>query len=489
MTWRHPVLGAIEPIVRRFQPGKVWKHLYNPAEQWEVVCDADVPALIEQAELAGCPPFRQSKLVPLMDWRTKRLLQQHHDQAYGPAYSGEMATANTRWTVKLADGRRWIARTPRAVIVIVARDEPVSRVRTAYRPLPPLPGVGWREEDFQRQADYVFDKENGMAVQEASRLAAELSRLATGPIEDVRDAWWLALAVGRARGLVGRHPDLVELLVPAERVLGTLTSDVRDALTREVNADDLLDALGEGLKQDEPEDLEAALSNVEDTLVVLSTMGSTAAAGALLDGARELMAWVPAEHGFLATQASHRRAELGESGPASELWEAVEESVSGAQLRKTQPSDVPSSSMFYELLSMPPLLARIASWRRRGAEDIRAWAQEQLAGLAVRQPAPAMGRPAAGEEPWSIRGHRVEGGFGCRAFVVDEENADGWEITSELAAGGADLWYLEEPGQTANVVLIAGPPPLPGDGLAELLDAVEARDDVVVMERRLTRPS
>jgi hypothetical protein len=271
--------------------------------------------------------------------------------------------------------------------------------------------------------------------------------------------------------------------------LGALTSDVRDALTREVNADDLLDGLGEGLKQDEPEDLEAALSNVEDTLVVLSAIGSTAAAGALLDGARELMAWVPAELGFLATHASHRRAELGESGPASELWEAVEESVSGSQLRKTEPSYVPSSSLVDELLPMPPLLARIAGWSRRGAEDIRAWTQAQLAGLAVRQPAPAMGRPVAGEEPWSIRGHRVEGEFVCRAFVVDQLYPGGHEITQELSGMEADIWLLESAGQTANVVLIAGPPPLPGDGLAELLDAVEARDDVVVMERRLTRPS
>lgn len=485
MRWTHPVLGTILPLARRFQPTKVWKHLYDPAERWKDLASVDPERLHDEAVAQGCPPFHPSKThPPFDDWRVRRVLERHHDQAYEAAYSAELASPEARWSVKRADTDRWVARTPRAVVGIVTRT-PESRVVTAYRPLPPMRNVGWGEDDFQRQADYVFEKETGM---NAAHLAQDLVRLAQAGVSTPRDAWWLALAVGRGRAGAAKDAALREPLDAAEAALQRAASGVRAEVDSAVGAVELLDRLAEGLKDERPEDAEHALSDVEDALLVLDTLGLHDRASELLESATGLLAWTPPEFVSLGRQAAARQAELGQ-GPAAELWAAVDECLVGAQVRTSPPVSRPVSTLVDSLVPQPSLVDRAAALADRGAQTVRAWADEVLGRIAVQAPVPLMGQASPTEQPWMLVGSVDRPGPWFRAFVIDHEHPAGYAVTEHLGTAAATLWHLERPGQAAHVVIISAHAALPGDDLQALLAAAESREDAAVVVRQFTRPS
>lgn len=487
MSWPHPILGIILAMVRRGQPEHVWKHLYNPEERWQDLCLADVRELYQAAIDEGCPPYHASECPQRFHWRVERVLQRHHDAAYGPAYGSEIASPDARWGQKLADPSRWVARTPRAVVAFVATS-PETRVKTAFRPLPPIPHVGWDDEDFQRQADYKFEKETGMVPVEPANLARDLAEAAGVAVVGVREAWWLALAVGRGRTLVLAQPSLADPLAAAERALGRIPHAVIAEVSLGLIAGHLLDRLADALKQDEPEAAEESLSDLEDTLLVLSALGRGADAEAMLGEATELLAWLPREFDALARQAVLRQAALGSAGPATELWANVEESFVGAQLRATNPVSRPRSSLVDSLIPAPVLLDRFAASLSKGSGSTRAWVQAQLAGLRVRQPVPVMGKAVPEQQAWLVEGDIRVGPGTPRVFVVDDAYPNGYDVTDLAMAPNAALWELEQPGQSATVVLVAAPSALHGASLAELLEAAAVRDDVVILDRLLTRP-
>lgn len=487
MRWSHPELGLVEPIKRAHQPQKVWKHLYDPAERWESLAPINPQRLHAEAVAAGCPPFQPSGVHAPFDWRVSRHLQRHHDAAYEPAYSSELAADGTRWAAKWSDGGRWVARTPNAVIGVVSMT-PRARVVTAYRPLPPLPGVGWGEDDFQRQADYVFEKETGMEPAALQRLAQDLLRQAEKGATTVPDGWWLALSVAKGRSQVAQTPELRGPLDAAEAALARLDRELGDELVRGVDRDTLLDRLAEGFKEAEPEDAEHALSDIEDALLVLEVLDAHNEVGALLEKVSSLVAWTPADFAALARHAQQRQGTLGQTGAASAMWAAVDESLAGAEVRTTTPARRPTASLLDELVPRPSLLDRVAAWAGQGADATGTWLSAQLAGFDVRPPVPVMGGAKSTTGPWSVVGNLAPGARRLRAFAVDAEYPDGYEVTNWTVKPGAALWQLERPGQDVVIVLVSADGALPDGPLSELLNDARGRDDVVVATRRFTRP-
>lgn len=486
MRWRHPELGEVAPIKRAHQPAKVWKHLYDPAERWGQLSAADPQRLHDEAVEAGCPVFRVSSFRPRFHWRVRRLLERHHDLAYGPAYASELGDPRTRWGPKCSDATRWVGRSPNSVVGIVAAS-PVVRVLTAYRPLPPIPGVGWSDEDFRRQADYVFEKETGLDPTSAQRLAEELQRVHLREAATMQDCWWLALAVARGRGADSVAPEVQVALEKAERSLASTPDALRAELVRSVRLGVLVDRLSDGLKQTEPEDVECVLSDLEDALLVLDALGAVDEVATLVEQAGSLIHWTPPEFMVLAAQARHRLRMLPGGGAAAQLWAAVEESVTGAALRDAAPMLRPKARLVDLLVPDMSVLERVAAIGATGIGAGRSWLGQQLDGLVLRGPVPIMGRDAS-TEPWLVRGEgTLESSL--RMFAVDAEYPDGYDITALASVPGAALWQLERPGQAVTFVLVRSDMPLGSSTLSGILTEAEGRTDIYFATREISRPS
>jgi hypothetical protein len=487
MRWKHPQLGQVGPIRKEHQAEKVWKHLYNPSEQWAALTTSDLRHLRQEALRTG-GLASWSLGAPPYDWRLRRVLEQHHDAAFAPAYMAELGDGATLWGAKQLDAARWVGRTPNAVIGIVLT-APTSRVLTAYRPHPPVVNVDWREEDFQRQADYVFEKETAMDTPSTRRLIQELRRTSEVGWATTMDVWWLTFAVAQARARVGTAPELQDSLAVAERALDSASRDIREELVQRLHLEAMLDRLAAGLQENEPEGVEQALSDIEDTLLVLDVLGAGSELATLLDGASSLMAWTPAAFTTLTQRALYRRALYVETSAVAALWDAVEESVIGASVRDTPPSRRPAATLVDVLLPRPSLADRLAAWAARGADESQAWIHDQLAILEVRSLAPVMGRGVPPTEPFVVVGHLRSGPRCLRGFAIDEEYPDGHDVTELVMAPGRSLWQLERPGQEVVIVLFATDTPMVSATLSGLFDEAERRGDVTVGTRRLSRPN
>ncbi|MFH1465079.1 MAG: hypothetical protein ABIO70_11905 [Pseudomonadota bacterium] len=490
-TWHHPALGRVDPIVRKKQPEKVWKHLYDPAERWQDVCDMDRKGLEDEAIRAGCAPFLPSKIFPGVDWRTAKTLHRHHDRYYGPAYASEASHPDTAWVPKLADPERWVGRTPGAVLIFVQLGTP-CRVKTAFRPLPPSGDVSGDGDVHQRQADYKFEKETGMTPDRARSLARQLAQATATAPSTALDAWWLALAVGQARLASGTSPELAGLRERGEQLLRATPQALLDGAIMDGALEITLDRLAEGLKDDEPEELEDALSDLEDLLMVGQVLSQTAATMSAVDQASELLAWLPTEFEAVSALAALRLDAMGrdDSEPVIRLWLAVEEASTAASIRETAPAERPAATLVDALLPTPnPLLDRVRAWSREGAAHQTAWARQVMGGLRIAPaPAPAMGSEEARPTFPTIYTPRVPGFEHCRAFVVDSEYPSGHDVTSLLVDGDANLWDLEKPGQSAVIVLVVGTTPIEGATLEDALDHAAGQEGAVVVARELTRP-
>jgi hypothetical protein len=318
------------------------------------------------------------------------------------------------------------------------------------------------------------------------------------------DLWRVAVLLGRA----------AQFAAPSKQVTAVVDRASRRGLGRQALAGasrpspgDLLDALDAALLEgDDPAGpLADALLDLDDLLTVLQLEGRATEAETLAAEAEVLVALAPRGPAALVDWGARRAATVAAAAPAGRLWTAVA-TASATAVLEAVPTQRPVTGRNVDAIldragaggqrrhpirgaaRLPKVRDRLVRLQPRGPNAARAWLTQQLPTFEARAPAPVMGRAERPEVPWSLVGRVTPAGRWFRAFVVDEEYPDGYDVTELAEDPGAVLWHLERPGQEAQVVLVAASTAVPGASLAEVLDAAEQRDDVVVATRSLSRP-
>ena len=499
--WRHPVIGPIAPMPRDRQPWKTWKHLYDPAEHWDRLCEGDFQeSAIRVGRIAGRNPTRVRNLNRV-DAKYRRLirplLEKDHDAHYSPAYLKEMRSEGTIWAEGKDRRRCFKALSPRSVFLVVERRE-MNTVVTAFRPHPPTSGVNWSEDDFGKHARRYFSANTGAVVKtdKAREVAQDLEKYAQAPPGDAQALWWLALSVGMGR-VLSSVDEVAAALPAAEKALGAAATETVNELEAALDWSGTLDGISDGLEDDRSDSLEEALASGEDLLVAAAVLGFDEEAASFLQDAAWCISWVPAAWGHLIDLATRRQAVVGTETLAGQFWTAVAQGVTGALLRESEPVSRPDAR-FADLILPAP-----SAWEKAHARasalaidtathlvDMSQQALQWIDGLVVQQPVPAMGADKEGASTnWELRATSPIAGH-QRVFVVDDEEPEGAEIT-DFAKDDDDkvtLWELEEPGQVALVLIFASDAEIPGDRLDELLTAAEQRGDIAVEIRVISRP-
>ena len=495
-SWKHPILGPINLIRRKWRPKKVWKHFYDAAEHWERLCDHDVGALRSQTEAilqvkraVKCElPWIEQERWPL----GRDLLLSHHDAGYAPIYLTEMASAETTWTPGMDSQQRHRALSPRSVFIVVQLDQP-SCVVTAYRPHPPTRGVGWNEADLRRHGRWYFRKETGMNIESLVRATAENLQRVTAVPRSLRELWWLASAVGYGR-LLADHQEVQATLPAAEAALGAVEEDLRQKLVAAFGWDECLGRIAGGLKEDRSEDLEEGLSTSEELLAAASAIGAEEAAHSFCVNAEELLGWLPPEWSHMADIAATRCRAFGRSeGAVLRLWTAVETAAVGAMMRQASPAIRPEARFVDELIPADPgwlgWREQIAALAADMSSALGRWLQASVDSVSVIQPAPALGGAEPAEEPWEVHGRPEPDAPHYRAFVIDEQHPEGHEVTERFTWADGDLWRIDREGDHALVVVVAGESPILGSDLESILAHAAEKEDVLVVQRVLSPPT
>lgn len=463
--------GKVEAIEARHQPKKVWKHFHDPAEHWDRLAGQDLTGLrLEAEELVGELRFDQPELPDLSGQRKLRaheVLRRHHDDYYGPIYLTELSSHETRWAETIDRRHRQHALTPRSVYVIVQLDDP-SVVITAFRSKPPTRGIDWEEEDFRRHGLWLLIREDTMNRADLKRRTMEeLRRTVERPPTSAREAWWMASAVGFGRVLADDEEGRA-LVTAGEESLRALAPALRSELARALDWDGTRQRLASGIEAERSEDLEEALADAEDLLVVADAIGENATAKDLCVYAAGLLGRLPAAWAHVAERAQvllDRTADR--TRPIARLW-----------------ATVASASEDNPLLSQ--WRARLARWLFAGARDVQHWMIRSLDGIAVTAPAPAM--RTAPSVSWDVRGVPAAEAPHHRVFIVDEAHPAGYEVTSHFIAADGLLWNFGRPDDRAVLVVVAGAAVIGGRSLDEILADAERRSDVHVGVRGLTPP-
>ena len=319
------------------------------------------------------------------------------------------------------------------------------------------------------------------------------------------DMWRVAVLLGRA----------AQLPAPSEQVTVLADQASRTGLGRQALAGasrpspaDLLDILDAALLEgDDPAGpLADALLELDDLLTVLQLEGHATEAESLAAQAEALVALAPRGPAALVDWAARRAATVAAAAPAGRLWSAVASASATAVLEAVPTLRPVTGRNVHAILDragaggqrrhpirgtarLPELRDRLVRLQGRGPAAARAWLTQQLMTLEARAPAPVMGRSERPEVPWSLVGRVTPAGRWFRAFVIDAEYPDGYDVTHLAEAPGAALWHLERPGQEAQVVLVTASVAVPGESLAEVIDAAEQRDDAVAATKSLSRPS
>jgi hypothetical protein len=455
----------------RHQPKKVWKHFHDPAEHWERLAGQDLTGLrLEAEELVGVLRSAQLELPDLPGQRKLRAheaLRRHHDDYYGSIYLTELSSHETRWAEMIDRRHRQHALTPRSVYVIVQLDDP-SVVITAFRSKPPTSGIDWEEEDFRRHGLWLLSREDTMNRADLKRRTMEeLRRTVERPPTSVREAWWMASAVGFGRVLADDEEGRA-LVTAGEESLRALAPALRSELARALDWDGTRQRLAGGIEAERSEDLEGALADAEDLLVVADAIGEDATAKDLCVYAAELLARIPAAWVHVAERAQVL------------LDRAADRTRLIAQLWAT----VASASEDNPLLSQ--WRSQLARWLSAGARDVQEWMRRSMDGIAVTASAPAM--DAASSVSWQVRGVPAVEAPHYRVFVVDDAYPAGYEVTSHFIANDGLLWNLDRPNDRAVLVIVAGSAAIAGKTLGEILADAERRSDVHVGVRGLTPP-
>jgi hypothetical protein len=486
--WTHPELGPVRPIPRRRAARKTWRHFYAPDERWEQLADASPHACWREAVEAGAPE-RPPGIDVLDDFGSgTRVVQEHHDRHYRPTYVAELQREETV-AARKRGGRRWVARTPGAVYVVIEpkRLATPAEIVTAYRPHPPGRGVSWTETDFLRHADWCFGQETGMKPDDAVKgLVAELEEVTARGVSRPADVWWLAHAVARARG-IGGTPALAQLLRSAEELLAGVEPAWIDQFVGRASMEERLTALRVGLQDEDSQELEEALGALSDWLEVAAVLDEEDRASKALERASDLLDWVDGTWLDLADVAGHRSDSAADGSRARQLWVILHDAVLAAAAQSTDPARVAPSSLVDKLL--PPEEPRWRVWIGR-ANSVPAGPSYAAAGRQLRQFTlrPAAARALGGAEEWAVR-HAVAAPADLRLFFVEPEHPDGYEVSEHLSDPEANVWLLECPGAEALAVLFVGPVPSTLATLSDCLQYARDHDEVSVATRLFSRPS
>lgn len=303
---------------------------------------------------------------------------------------------------------------------------------------------------------------------------------------NVEELWSLAAAIGLGRALA-EVGELSAPLTEAEHVLAATPSALVSALSAGLRWEQTLDEVADALKDEDREDLELALSRVEELLLVGGALGAKDRIRLFVGQATELLAWLPARFVPLTDVWGTRAVAFHEQSPVRDLWGACAAAASAACVRHEAPAVQPSVRLVDQLLPAPaswvPWVRQVATLPVRAGEDVLRLLDELFAGLTARAAAPAMGGELT-VQPWHLREASQVRGH-ARMFVVDDDHPEGYPV--ELATD-CDLWTLERPGQRALVIVFVAGAPLPATSLREALALAQTRLDVAVRSREVSRP-
>ena len=463
--------GKVEAIEARHQPTKAWKHFHDPAEHWERLAEQDLTDLHLEAEhLIGAQRFEQPALPDLSGQRKHRAheaLRRHHDNHYAPIYLTELSSRETRWTETVDKRHRQHALTPRSVYVVVQLDDP-SVVITAFRPKPPTIGIDWEEEDFRHHGLWRLSREDTMNRADLKRQTLEeLRRRITRPLTSVREAWWMASAVGFGRVLADDEEGRT-LVTAGEEALRALAPALRSELARTLDWERNRQSLAGGIEAERSEDLENALADTENLLVVADAIGEDATAKDLCVYAAELLTQLPVAWSHLVerTQVLLDHA-VDRTRPIARLWATV---VSASE----------DNPLMFQWR------ARLARWLFAGSWDIQHWMIQSLGGIVVTTPAPAM--RTASSASWEVHGIPAAGAPHHRVFIVDYAHPAGYEVTSHFIPDDGLLWNFDRPDERAVLVVVAGRAAITERSLDEVVVDAERRSDVHIGVLNLTPP-
>ena len=504
----HPSLGLIKALPSNLSPKKVWKHLYDPREAWQRLCHDPISLMCHEAEeVLGVKRERLPDLphLPTERWLAlKGLLLQHHDHTYEPIYRSEMSSAEAVWTPHSDLQGRFRALTPRSIFIVVQAEALMSWVVTAFRPHPPIRGV-LNEEELKGYGVYYFRKETSLSTDDFKRSVIEgLERAPSAP-STINELWWLALAVGYGR-LLRRHAEVQAPLAAAERALAGVSGSSREELRAALDWEGLTGRFAEALKEERSEELERCLAEAEDLLAISEVVDAGPEAETFSAEVEALIPWLPAEWTYIAERARHRAGlAMAEESLVVRLWEAVEEAAAGAILREGPPVTRPHALIVDALLqrrvapqSPEPgeplwatLRAQIAQLKTSAlgvTSAVESWVAQTIEKLSASRLSPTMSASHDRSSGWVVCGHPASPlthpAPHYRAFVVDDEYRNGYEVTAQLTHGEGVLWESEL-GQRALVVIIASERPLEGEGLAQALTQASLRGDVAVDAREL----
>lgn len=459
----------------------VWQHLYDLAQRWDELTGTNIQVLREESEQCGCPrpAVRQRSRLPSEAGRacTERL-QLHHDLHYGPAYLRELSRGETRTGRQLKNPQRLWCCTPRGVLVSVGLLPPRC-VLTAFRPEIPYKDSP-TDEDYLRKASRRW--KDGTCMANGGAWKAEILQALTAasarPPERTAEVWEWVWAIGQARILVPKAPELAAPLHAAEAMLEQRRPEVVRLLREQLRTGELLANLEAFLGEEQPDEAEDALLALEEVLVVAGVLGLEAETERILEKLSRLgQQWPPALTGF-DTLARHRLAALGTSAPeARALWTDLLRSTSRAA-----PSRMPE---------------RLRNWLTR-LEDIRASLSRKAEGFLARGVFPSVTlEPVVtlGTEAHDVDAH-VEGvcppGWQLRLVLVDVQQPEGVLLQerdySRRGAHWSMDYRMQGSGDAALLIAFCSPVPPEGQSLEELMRWSSTAPEVWITEAVLLSP-
>jgi hypothetical protein len=478
------------------RPRKVWKHLYDVREGWERITGADVTAMRRAGEDAtGLRRANHRELPDDLDALCKKAFRRvasgHHDGPYLTAYWRGIEDPATRWTPVPDKIFRHHGLSKLSVFLVVELGDP-SCVVTAYRPHPKRKGVMSEEELLDHGLKHFF-RSTGVNLEDlAQRVAQELGAATATAPTTVSGLWALAAAVGTGR-LILDHPDVAAVMPRAEAVLVAVGSDLHTALVRLLDWEAAVEELADGVQDDRPEDLEAALISSEELLAVANAIGEDARALQFLEDVEGILAWIPPEWSHLLAEASARCAMFEASEkPAAHLWSLVEASVVGATVRESAPNLRPEARLVSELLGQESgvvrLLDRIQDLGRRIAPEVRRALENLLTCFTVEEYEPILSAVGEDVEDFDVRyPERPEDKY-TRLFVVDALHPEGEDLTDKWQPQEVAWGFSEADGDTV-LVLFSSERPIPPATLATLLDMAEHDGEIAAAAQQLTPPT
>lgn len=189
----HPEYGRVRPIASRHRHAKTWKHLHNPREHWWAILGLEPDVLAGEARKWGAPEWGAGLEPPQC---LHRLLRQHHNRLYGPAYQAVVANSETVWADHADTFGRLIGLDSRGIIIVLAGGSQSRCVVTAFRPNRAHRPVG--VDQMAQYAHRYFERHarSDHMNRWLDAIEADLCSLAGEPINDADAAHRLGVAYG-----------------------------------------------------------------------------------------------------------------------------------------------------------------------------------------------------------------------------------------------------------------------------------------------------